>query len=195
MKSLSLIFILLSALTAQASELKVGSPSIGGAGCPVGSTYVKSDQYNRFFLLYDKFEIDGINENSFARSACNIRIPISTPAGFKMVVREVLTEGIYNAAVGDTLQLDQDVWFVGQATRKPLKSDLRGPWNYVDIGRNPSGGIIAESNCSGQDSMLAVAMTSMIRKSSTQITESYLGVYKTEFQIDLEPCSQNSADE
>jgi hypothetical protein len=190
MKTLTLLTLsLVAALTVNAGDLVVGQPSIGGTGCPAASTYVRSNDYNRFELLYDKFEIDGLNQNSFARSACNIRIPISTPAGIKMVVREVLTEGIYNAEAGDSLQLDQDVWFVGQATRKPLKSELKGSWNYVDIGRNPSGSIIAESNCGGKDSMLAVAMGSMIRKSSAKNTDSYLGVYKTEFEIELVSCN------
>ena len=189
MKSLLLTLSLLTALTANAQDLNVGQPSIGGTGCPAASTYVQSNDYNRFILLYDKFEIDGLNQNSFARSACNIRIPISTPANMKMVVREVLTEGIYNAEAGDTVQLDQEVWFVGQAMRKPVKSELKGAWNYVDIGRNPSGSIIAESNCKGRDSMLAVAMSSLIRKSSAKSTESYLGVYKTEFEIELLPCN------
>lgn len=190
MKILSLTLCLLTALSSNAGELIVGQPSIGGTGCPAGSTYVRSNDYNRFELLYDKFEIDGLNQNAFARSACNIRIPISTPVGTKMVVREVLTEGIYNADAGDSLQLDQDVWFVGQANRKPLKSELKGSWNYVDIGRNTSGNIIAESNCGARDAMLAVAMSSMVRKSAAKSTESYLGIYKTEFEIELVSCNQ-----
>lgn len=189
MKTLLLTLSLLTALSANARDLTVGQPSIGGTGCPAASTYVQSNDYNRFILLYDKFEIDGVNQNPFPRSTCNIRIPISTPAGTKMVVREVLTEGIYNAEAGDSLQLDQDVWFVGQATRKPVKAELKGSWNYVDIGRNPTGSIIAESTCGGRDAMLAVAMTSMIRKSAAKSTESYLGVYKTEFEIELVPCN------
>ena len=180
--------LILTALTANAQTVVVGEPIHGGTGCPKESSYLVTDNFNKFMYLFDTHQIDGSGNAAFARASCNIRVPVSAPAGLKMVVRKAVTEGIYNVAEGDKVQVDQEVWFVGQSVRKPSKNDVRGDWNYLELGKNLSGEVIAESKCDGKDAMLALSLTSLIRKASAAPTESFVGLYKVEFRMALEPC-------
>jgi hypothetical protein len=180
--------LLLSSLAVCAQQLNVGKPTFGGTACPKQNTELVIDNYNKFMYLFDTHQVDGSAPANFARATCQIRVPVSAPLGQKMVVRSVVTEGVYNVENGDSAQVDQDIWFVGQRLRKPSKIELSGEWDYLELGKNLSDNVLAESKCDGKDTMLALSLTSLIRKSSRAPTESFIGLHKLEFKISLEPC-------
>ena len=134
--------------------------------------------------------IDGLDEKAaFARKACNIRVPFSIPQGYKLVVTDVITEGVYNVEPQDSANFTQEVLMVGSPKRKTDKLDLKGSWDYLDLGNdliaNP---VVVESNCGQTSGMLGVAYTALIRKSSTTPSDTYIGVYRSELRMHLVRC-------
>ncbi|MEQ1723694.1 MAG: DUF4360 domain-containing protein [Pseudobdellovibrio sp.] len=162
------------------SLIQIGNAGYGGTGCPA-NTAVVLIQDNDLVILMDKMLLQASRTASFARAACNVRIPIKVAEGYQLVVTGLETEGDYSSSVSDSLTLDQTVNFVGVAA-KASRLKLRGSGQLLTRAQT-----IAVSKCGG-DSMLAVSMVGLLRQSQSNLN-SYLRLDNSHLKLELRRCN------
>ncbi len=191
MKNLFLGLMTLLTSVCVHAQLQLGTPGYGGTGCPAGTaSIVASMDSSLLSVVLDEMVVDGSDTSaSFTRKACNLRLPFSIAQGYKLVVTQILTDGIYNVDPQDTASFTRDIFMVGSTKRKTDKLDLKGSWDYLDLDNQlVAKPVVIESTCGQTSGMLAVSYSSLIKKSSTEATDSYIGVYRSELQLQLVRC-------
>lgn len=127
---LALIFII-SGLQAQAQSIRLGQPSYGGTGCPVGSASVTvSPDQSAITVLFDQFAAEAGHAigKRFDRKSCNLTIPVAVPNGFSVAIFQVDYRGYNMIPWGGMNRFDAEYFWAG--SRGPRLSRIfRGPLN------------------------------------------------------------------
>ncbi len=117
MKSLLTLAILALGLSAQA-QIRLGTPSYGGTGCPAGSASVSltSDQ-QILSVLFDSFVVEApsVTGASFDRKACNLRILVSVGPGYQVALIALDYRGFAAVPNGGRGSFEARYAYVGQA--------------------------------------------------------------------------------
>lgn len=189
MKSVLGILTLLIVAGANAQSLKLGSIGYGGTGCPANSLSSKLEDNGTLIVWYDKMEVQANATSAFGRINCSVRAPLEIPAGFKVIVKEASTEGIYNVEnEGDSITVDQNISFVGGTKAlKPMHQVLTDAWNYLEILPSEDPQDRAESKCGGS-SMLAMSVTAVLKNPKSVKSETLISVYRSDLKLKLVPC-------
>lgn len=183
--------LILAVAQAHSEVLSAGSPISGGNGCPDKSLTILQLE-NRYAFLYDQMEIDSAKMSAaIERKTCSVRIPLNVPKGFKVVVSDISTEGVYNVEGQDNMTMQQTVSFVGSPSRAEHKAKLSGGWDYTYITETDMTKVKPESTCNSQDRDVVVAfnVNSILAKAADSTKkESYAGLYRTDLALQVVPC-------
>lgn len=167
----------------QISELvQVGEIGYGGTGCPAATALVDLHG-DSLLVLLDKMVLKASSSASFARAACNIRLPITVAEGYEVVVSGIQSQGDFRTRSSDTLTLDQSINFVGQEVQTS-KLKLKGTSRLLTQAEHQ-----VVSKCGGS-SMLAVSVVGLLRQTKSNLN-SYLRVRSAELKLEVRPCSVN----
>lgn len=126
------IATLMMAATAQAqSQLRLGTPSYGGTGCPGGTASVSvSPDQSAVSILFDQFLTEAGRDvgRRIDRKSCNFSIPVQVPSGYSVAVFQVDYRG-YNAVPrGGYNRFDAEYFWAG--SRGPrISRQFNGPIN------------------------------------------------------------------
>lgn len=126
------IATLMMAATAQAqSQLRLGTPSYGGTGCPGGTASVSvSPDQSAVSILFDQFLTEAGRDvgRRIDRKSCNFSIPVRVPSGYSVAVFQVDYRG-YNAVPrGGYNRFDAEYFWAG--SRGPrISRQFNGPIN------------------------------------------------------------------
>lgn len=137
--------LLVSEATMAQSGIRLGSPSYGGSGCPVGTASVTlSPSEDALSILFDAFSASAGSSTGkrVDRKSCNLSIPVTIPQGYSVAVIQTDYRGFnFVPSSGAYTRLNTEYFWAG--IRGPMFSKLfTGPQNR-DF--TTSNGIIAES--------------------------------------------------
>lgn len=166
-----------------------GEPGYAGTGCTAGNLLMEHDDHGNLLILLAPMLVDGSNPKApFARSACSVRIPLTVPAGHKIVILQSLNEGRFSVSEGDKLTLTQEAGFVG-AGKISQTLDLIQNDDGVLAWDSAASDIIAESSCDKTESMLALNTNALLVKSASgQSSISHLALDSISLQLTVEKC-------
>src|SRR5687767_2321492 len=81
------------------SDIRLGTPAIGGSGCPQGTaSAVLSPDGKTLSVLFDQFQVEAgrTTGKQIDRKTCDMGIPVHVPQGFAVSVLQVDYRG-FNA--------------------------------------------------------------------------------------------------
>lgn len=103
-------------------DIHLGNPGYGGTGCPRDTaSVVISEDKRTISLIYDQYFIkinSRYNKKSFDRKSCNLAVPISIPAGFRVSVMSIDYRGTNSLSQGADSSMFVEHFFAG--TRGPV---------------------------------------------------------------------------
>ncbi len=117
MKALLTVAILALGLSAQA-QIRLGTPSYGGTGCPGGSASVSiTDDQQILSVLFDAFVTEAPSPTgaSFDRKSCNLRIPVNVGPGYQVALIAFDYRGFAAIPNGGRGSFEARYAYVGQA--------------------------------------------------------------------------------
>jgi Domain of unknown function (DUF4360) len=135
-----LLSIAFASVVSHADDLRLGTPSYGGTGCPGGSVGVAvAPDQKSISMLFDSYVVMAGGGQAFDRKVCNIAIPIHVPQGFSVSVVGIDYRGFTGLPSGGRAQLAVNYFlannpngfrttktFYGPMTAEYLKSDSLG---------------------------------------------------------------------
>lgn len=131
MKALVTLATLVLALSAEA-QIRLGTPSYGGNGCPAGSASVSiTEDGKTMSVLFDQFKAEAGNTTGrrIDRAACNLRVPIQVPQGYSVALIGVDYRG-FNAIPGSGAYTEFNAEYFYAGSRGPRFSRrFQGPQN------------------------------------------------------------------
>jgi hypothetical protein len=111
MKNLFISLVIgLGSLTAIA---QVGQVAIGGSGCPQGDVYFDSVE-DKILVHYNKMNVNNDDGKTISRVSCNLRLPISVPAGTRLV-SELESDAAVDVRANNKVILSQELFVVGSS--------------------------------------------------------------------------------
>lgn len=117
MKKIAMLASLFVSMFAQAnaSQLQLGMPAIGGTGCPAGSAQaILSPDNTQISILFDNFIAEaGGNGKQLDRKSCNIAIPVQVPQGFSVSVFKMDYRGYVSVPMGGQGEIRASYFFAG----------------------------------------------------------------------------------
>jgi hypothetical protein len=132
LKTMSLTLIaILTAVAAQANQIRLGTPSYGGSGCPAGSASVSvSPDQSAVSVLFDQFitEAGSTTGRRIDRKSCNMSIPVQVPQGYSVAVFQVDYRG-YNAVPSGAQNRFESEYFWAGARGPRIVRQFLGPIN------------------------------------------------------------------
>jgi hypothetical protein len=130
-KLLVALAIPLSALTANADDLRLGTPGYGGTGCPAGSASVTvSPDQKAVSFLFDSYLVEAGRPTGrqIDRKSCNLTVPVHVPQGYSIAVFHVDYRG-FNALPGGAMSRFNAEYFWAGARGPTMTRDFNGPIN------------------------------------------------------------------
>lgn len=100
----------LSSVTALA---QIGNVAIGGSGCPQGEVYFSSIE-DKMLIEYTKMYADNQDGKTISRVSCNLRLPVTVPAGMRLVA-SLESEASVNVWANNKVVLNQELFVVGSS--------------------------------------------------------------------------------
>lgn len=134
-KTILSILVLSSLLTikAQAQDVVLGNPILGGPGCPQGTVSVSlTDDKKTISVLFSAFSTSyslasGPGPKMIATN-CRIQLPVSLPDGYIMDVMKLEYNGFHAVPEGALFMISTNGLRVGKfATTQPQQSQVKGP--------------------------------------------------------------------
>lgn len=122
---------LITASAAQASSIRLGTPSYGGTGCPGGSASVSvSPDNSAISILFDQFITEAGNTTGrrLDRKSCNLSVPVQVPNGYSVAVFQVDYRG-YNAVPRGAYNRFESEYFWAGARGPKITRQFNGPIN------------------------------------------------------------------
>jgi hypothetical protein len=110
------LFCLCTTVFASTPDIRLGVPSYGGTGCPVGSASVTlAPDRHSLSILFDQFlaEAGGSTGKSLDRKSCNIAVPVHVPQGFSISLFKIDYRGYVNVPVGGEGRFNVEYFFAG----------------------------------------------------------------------------------
>lgn len=98
------------------AQLRLGTPSYGGTGCPAGSASVNvAPGDEAISILFDQFtaEAGRTTNRRVDRKACNISIPVQVPQGYSVAVFAVDYRGFNSIPRGGMTRLSSEYFWAG----------------------------------------------------------------------------------
>jgi len=121
----------LLSLNSEAQTIRIGYPSYGGTGCPMGSASVTvSPDQSAITVLFDQFNAEAgqATQRRFDRKSCNLTIPVEVPNGFSVAIFKVDYRGFNLIPRGGMNRFDAEYFWAG--SRGPrLSRVFYGPLN------------------------------------------------------------------
>lgn len=199
MKSVLALLVLAASLSATA-QIHLGQPSYGGNGCPQGTAAVAvTEDGKTLSVLFDRFIAEAGNTTGrrIDRASCNLRIPVSIPAGFSVAIIQSDYRGFTAVPGGGaSATFNAEQFFAGQARGPKTTKKFVGPRNDDFLISAP---VVATawSQCGG-DAILAVntsatAMSNsamqqtMIAVDSLDINQQDVGIF---YSLSYRRCSR-----
>jgi hypothetical protein len=158
------VLVLAFSATVQAQEIQFGEVGYGGTGCPAGKqpAFEVYEQFAR--VTFNGFAVSaGSKDPLINRQSCNLRIPISIPAGQQVGVRLKNLIGQVAQAKRVQSNVQASVSLVGSPTVAPLVRSWSTKTNsnfQVDAGDSD----VIWSNCDGRDAMLAINSAALVNR-------------------------------
>lgn len=124
-------FVLLAALSAEASRLRLGQPGYGGTGCPAGSASVTlSPDQQALSILFDSYVMEAgeSTQKTVDRKSCNVTIPVQVPQGYSVSVFQVDYRGYNLVPRGGQARFDAEYFWAGSRGPK-ISRIFSGPIN------------------------------------------------------------------
>lgn len=124
-------FVLLAALSAEASRLSLGQPGYGGTGCPAGSASVTlSPDQQALSILFDSYVMEAgeSTQKTVDRKSCNVTIPVQVPQGYSVSVFQVDYRGYNLVPRGGQARFDAEYFWAGSRGPK-ISRIFSGPIN------------------------------------------------------------------
>lgn len=104
----------LTSVSAQAGELKLGEPGYGGSGCPAGSASVTlAPDQKSLSILFDQYIVEAGEDKALDRKSCNIAIPVTVPQGYSIAILEFDYRGYISVPRGAQARLTAEYFFAG----------------------------------------------------------------------------------
>jgi hypothetical protein len=128
MNGTTIALFLLSFGHAQAQDIKLGTPSYGGTGCPAGSASVSlSPDRQSISMLFDQYVVEAGGQRTIDRKNCNIAIPVKVPQGYSVSVIAIDYRGFVSLPRGSRAQLSVDYFLAGQGRGVRTSKSFMGP--------------------------------------------------------------------
>lgn len=111
------VLTLAMGLTAQADDIRLGTPAYGGSGCPAGTASATlSPDRKTLSVLFDEYiaEAGDSNGKRIDRKSCNLAIPVHVPQGYSVSLLQVDYRGYVYAPWGTQARLSVEYFFAGQ---------------------------------------------------------------------------------
>lgn len=155
-------------MSAQADDIRLGTPGYGGNGCPGGSASVTlSPDKKSLSILFDEYivEAGGSSGKKIDRKSCNIAVPVHIPQGYSISVFQVDYRGYTFVPSGGEARFSAEYFFAG--IRGPsVEQSFRG---FVDNQYVITNRLAAESlvwSACGQDVNMRINTGMMARTNS-----------------------------
>ena len=116
-KFLLSLALTLMALPSMADDVRLGTPSYGGTGCPGGSaSAVLSPDHQSLSILFDSYVVEagGNSGKTTDRKSCNVAIPVHVPQGLSLSIFKVDYRGFNNLPYGAYSQFNVEYFFAGE---------------------------------------------------------------------------------
>jgi hypothetical protein len=98
-------------------QIRLGTPSYAGTGCPLGSTSATlSPDGQSLSILFGAFQAEagGSTGRTIDRKACNIAIPVGVPQGYTVSVIKIDYRGFDSLPLSASATFDAEYFFAGQ---------------------------------------------------------------------------------
>lgn len=133
-KTLLSLLALSSLLTfnAQAQDVTLGNPILGGPGCPQGSVSVSlTEDKKTISVLFSAFStsyVAGGAPTKVIATNCRIQLPVTLPPGYIMDVMKLEYNGFHSVPDGSLFMISTNGLRVGKfSTTQPQQSQVKGP--------------------------------------------------------------------
>lgn len=124
------IALFLLSFTAHANDIKLGTPSYGGTGCPAGSASVAlSPDRQSISMLFDQYVVEAGGRKTIDRKNCNIAVPVQVPQGYSVAVFAIDYRGFAALPSGARAQLSVNYFLAGQGRGVRTTKNFRGPYS------------------------------------------------------------------
>lgn len=118
------------------SEITLGTPAIGGNGCPKESAQVYLNSEGELFLRFNQYRTEaGLSNSKIARKSCNLAIPIHLPSGLALSIVSSEYRGSVLLPRKATAEFNSEYFFVGQTGLKNkhlIKGKSSGEFRLID---------------------------------------------------------------
>jgi len=117
--SLIILNILSANVLAKTDQLELGTPVIGGNGCPKNSSSIKlNNNKDEIHIRFSDFYVVADEQRSIDRKSCNMAIPLHIPEGYSVAVVEANYHGFLSIPENSSLDLNTEYFFVGEESAK-----------------------------------------------------------------------------
>jgi hypothetical protein len=124
----TLLLCLLLSGYAHAEFLKLGTPNMGGTGCPQGTSSIAvSPDQSAISILFDQYVAEAGGSKSFDRKSCNFAIPVQVPQGYSISVVEVDFRGFTLLPDGASATLNASYFIPGKSDEIRSTRSFYGP--------------------------------------------------------------------
>jgi hypothetical protein len=188
MRKLSVIlaaWALGAAAAANADDLRLGTPSYGGSGCPAGSASVSlTEDQKTISILFDQYLAQaGGNGQQIDRKACNLAIPVHVPQGYSVSIFEVDYRGFASIPRGGSGRFAVEYFFAG-AQGPLLSKNFVGPQDSdFLISHTLAAEALVWSRC-GEDVIMRVN-SSVLARTNRNLDDVLMSVDSTDVRSSL----------
>jgi hypothetical protein len=178
----------------QVRTITLGQPILGGPGCPLNSARATlSADGRRLTILFDEYMAETRPGRAFARSACNIAVPVAVPPGLSVSLLRLDYRGFVLVPRGGRGLFRAEYFFAGirgPELRRSFAGGFQGDYLITDRVAAP-----LYSPC-GDDVIARVNSSIEVQKASpTTIEEGIITVDSTDittegiiFYLDVREC-------
>ena len=184
-RSLAALWLLLSAATVHADDIRLGMPEYGGTGCPAGSASVSLDFAQKSIsMLFDQYVVEAGGNRAFDRKNCNIAVPVHVPQGYSLAVMAIDYRGFAGLPAGGRAQLSVDYFLAGAGRGVRTSKNFYGPYSS-DYLKSDSLGMesVVWTPC-GADTILR-ANTTMLVQSNNRREQAMATIDSADIQAGL----------
>lgn len=186
MMQLAFSALALIAASANADDIRMGTPTYGGSGCPAGTAALNlTEDGKSLSVIFDQFTVNAgaATNQQVDRKACSLAIPVHLPQGYSISVYQVDFRGYSYIPSGGLGRFRAESTFDGNLGAISNKSFV-GP---VDKNFLVSQEIEAESEIwsrCGEDVQMRIN-TSIMARTNSRMDDTLIGVDSTDVRSEL----------
>lgn len=123
LRTIPYLLIALASSVAKANDIRLGTPSYGGPGCPGGTASVTlSPDQKALSILFDQYIVEAGDFKRMDRKSCNLAIPVHVPQGYSISVFQVDYRGFNDLPRGARSQFNIEYFFAGARGPRQTKT-------------------------------------------------------------------------